>query len=117
MADMNFMNSELEYAEEWLPIVGWEGFYEISNLGRVEYVTVSENQLRSYKNGTSKKILGEKSHKEKIRDSEVTEIRRLYLEGFLQKEIAEQFGVCQQLVSLIVRGKHRKFNPEGQEIS
>jgi hypothetical protein len=29
------MSPELEYAEEWRQVVGFEGFYEVSNLGRV----------------------------------------------------------------------------------
>jgi hypothetical protein len=29
------MSPELEFAEEWLPALGWEGYYEVSNLGRV----------------------------------------------------------------------------------
>lgn len=29
---------DLEFAEEWLPVVGWEGYYEASNLGRVRSV-------------------------------------------------------------------------------
>jgi hypothetical protein len=29
------MSPELEFAEEWLPALDWEGYYEVSNLGRV----------------------------------------------------------------------------------
>jgi len=29
------MNPELEYAEEWRCVIGFEGYYEVSNLGRV----------------------------------------------------------------------------------
>ena len=29
------MSPELELLEEWLPIIGYEGWYEVSNLGRV----------------------------------------------------------------------------------
>jgi hypothetical protein len=36
---MNQTNDpSVEFSEEWLPVVGWEGYYEVSNLGRARSV-------------------------------------------------------------------------------
>lgn len=43
------MNPELEYAEEWLAVLGYEGLYEVSNLGRVRTIA----RINVYKNGRS----------------------------------------------------------------
>lgn len=44
------MIPELEYAEEWLAVIGYEGLYEVSNLGRVRTVA----RLNVYKNGRTR---------------------------------------------------------------
>jgi len=38
--------SAYEYLEEWLPIVGYEGLYEVSNIGRVRRVAGSQDGNR-----------------------------------------------------------------------
>lgn len=43
------MSPELEYAEEWLPVVDYEGWYQVSNLGRVQ----SLPRLINYSDGRS----------------------------------------------------------------
>jgi hypothetical protein len=47
------MNEQLEWAEEWLPAVGFEGRYEVSNLGRVRSIartaTFSDGRLYAHK--------------------------------------------------------------------
>lgn len=192
------MQLELEFAEEWLPVIGFEGWYEVSNFGRVRsvprsitysngrvrqqsgillgqrldrygYLTVSlkRNQRgRPYtvhslmarafigppppghtvdhKNGKKLDNIignleyvtpaeqihramaigiahvnphGEKNTMAKLTDVEVTEIRRLYLEGMTQTVLAKQFGVNNSQISRIVNRKRRRFNTEGQETS
>jgi NUMOD4 motif/HNH endonuclease len=193
---MACMSPELEYAEEWLPITGWEGFYEVSNCGRVrsvarlierkdgrirqlsgkllrpglagggypfvhlyrpgkkkqayihalvaaafigpcpplaqvdhndgnklnnffgnlEYVSGQENMRRAGVNGLMRR--GERHHAAKLTDAQVTEVRRLRLEGMTHQSIADNFGVTRECISRILQGKNRKrkFNSEGQEI-
>jgi DNA-binding NarL/FixJ family response regulator len=38
----------------------------------------------------------------KITPQRVLEVQRLYAEGFLQKEIGEFYGVCQQTISQVL---------------
>ena len=45
---------------------------------------------------------GEKSHKAKLTDKDVLEIRRLYKEGKMLRRIAEQFGVNESTIKAIV---------------
>jgi len=51
---------------------------------------------------------GEKHGLAKLTESDVREIRALYVDGWLQREIAEVFGIVQQQVSHICRGKRWK---------
>ena len=41
------MSPELEFAEEWLPALDWEGYYEVSNLGsrHLKLEGMSDRQL------------------------------------------------------------------------
>ncbi len=48
---------------------------------------------------------GERNGGAKLTDSAVVEIRRLYKEGEMQKDLAERFGVANQLISRIVNRK------------
>lgn len=43
----------------------------------------------------------------KLTDAQVREIRELKASGWIQKSLAEKFGVSQTQISLIVRGKSR----------
>jgi hypothetical protein len=155
--------------EKWLPVVGYESLYEVSDFGNVRRIEgvfywrptgkILRNQLTydgysrvflsKTKDGGRKKwefvhclvmaaFVGPKLkgydvdhkdrnrsnndlsnlsylyHKEnkfkKLSHAKVTEIRRLYFEGFSQIELAEQFGIKQPHVSRIVNFISRKWN-------
>ena len=49
-------------------------------------------------------IRGHNQHSSKLTENDVIQIRRLKEIGVLQYKIAEQFGVCKQTVSDILRG-------------
>jgi hypothetical protein len=45
------MSPELEFAEEWLPALGWEGYYEVSSLGRVRSLSRLTRYRGRWKSG------------------------------------------------------------------
>lgn len=49
---------------------------------------------------------GENNASAKLTDADVLEIRRLVSEGTYQKDVAEQFGVSQPLISMIALRKN-----------
>jgi hypothetical protein len=52
---------------------------------------------------------GESHYHAKLTDAQTREIRRLYGSGrMLQREIGQRYGIAQQTVSKIVRGKNRR---------
>lgn len=68
--------------------------------------TPQENVRDSMKHGTAACLRhGESSVAAKLKLSDIYEIKWLYLHGYLQRELAEQFGVTQRHVSDIVRDK------------
>lgn len=181
------MSPELEFAEEWLPVVGYEGCYEISNFGRVrslprlsqgrwpkgywnkgrilrlqlaengylrvelnrdgshrrfpvhrlvseafigpcppgrqidhidgnklnnvignlEYVTPKENIRRAAELGNRRPVRGEKHYAAKLTDSQVSEIRRLKIEGMSDRQLGETFGVSRRHINRIVNKQKR----------
>jgi DNA-binding transcriptional regulator LsrR (DeoR family) len=53
-------------------------------------------------------VNGERNRVHRLSDVQVAEIRLRYSQGGVkQRELAEEFGVGQQLVSMIVAGKRR----------
>lgn len=71
-----------------------------SNLG---YGTQKVNVRDGYRNGRSP--LGEARSVAKLNDEQVRDIRLSAAKGESQRSIAARLGVCQQLVSGIVRGR------------
>jgi len=73
--------------EEWRPIDGYDGMYEISTEGRV----------RSWKSNTVKTSM-----------DDADEIRAMYSTGnYTQQQISSKFGICRAQVSNIVCFKSR----------
>ncbi len=64
--------------------------------------THQDNMDDKVNKGRQSRLRGEKNPEAKLSDSEVQEIRTLYEDGFLQREIAKFYEVSQQAVSLIV---------------
>lgn len=95
---MEFMN------EVWRDVPGYEGTYQVSNIGRVK--SLSRVIVREYK---SRPLHGSLNPASKLSEQQVSDIRRLAAEGRLsQSFIAKRFGVCQALISNIKNGKIRK---------
>jgi len=65
----------------------------------------SKNIQQCYDDGRAFICCGENSGNVKLTESKVLQIRELYRDGWLQREIAEKFGICQVRVSEICRGK------------
>lgn len=80
-----------------------------NRLDNLEWVTPRDNQLHKhavlgYPHQRPEPRFGERHPHSKLTDDKVREIRRLAAEGtLLQREIAELFGVKQNVVSRIVR--------------
>ena len=77
----------------------------VSNL---EWCNQSHNMLHAIENGLCN-IRGHSQHSSKLTEDDVREIRRLKNSGMLQYKIAEQFGICPQTLSNIIRGKIWKW--------
>lgn len=77
-------------AERWLPVVGYEGFYEVSDLGRVRSVRSGQVLiLRNATNGYRAACVNVNGHKEKLL------VHRLVLSAFVRPpQIGE---VCNHL--------------------
>lgn len=91
-----------------------------NKLENLEWVTPSENQLHSYRNGLQIPLRGKyhwmKKHPDriprgskqgnsKLTESDVIRIRSMRSSGDTLFKIADEFGVCFQLISLIYRRK------------
>ena len=76
--------------------------------------THKENMQDQLRHGTAACLRhGEESTASKLSLSEVMEIRKLYEQGYLQRQIADLFGVTQRHVSDIVRGQTWKADLPG----
>lgn len=65
-----------------------------------------DNMRDMYSKGRRRSQKGAEHHRTHLTDDQVLEMRRAYVEnGTTQTELAARFGVSQQQVSLIVRGK------------
>lgn len=69
----------------------------------LEWVTSRENIEHAMKMGLIKPRFGEKAPNNKLSASQISEIKALLSAGKMQREIAKQFGVCQQNISRINR--------------
>jgi len=67
--------------------------------------TQKENIRKCHAEGRASDRKGEKHGQAKLTDDDVREVRALYADGWLQREIAEEFGIAQSNVSIICRGK------------
>ena len=84
-------------------IDGCKANNHVSNL---EWNTHSENSQHGFDNGLIKPKKGIKNGQAKLNEDQVLEIRKLYKTGdYTQAALSKIFGVCFQLISLIVRRK------------
>lgn len=95
-------------------IDGNKGNNSASNL---EWSTSQENQIHAYRKKLQTPMRGSKHFAAKIKERDILKIKELWFHSgknkeckivknsLCQKDIAEKFGINQQNVSLIVRGK------------
>jgi hypothetical protein len=69
--------------------------------------TPADNAADREVKGRRKSLVGERHQNAKLTWADVCEVRRLYADGLLQRQIAERFGVTQPLVSMILSGRSR----------
>jgi DNA-binding XRE family transcriptional regulator len=71
-----------------------------NRIENLEWVTLSENIIHAYHNNLLVRR-GEKHTQNKLKESDIFEIRILLDKGFTQTQIAEKFGVIRQTISCI----------------
>jgi hypothetical protein len=82
------------------------GIKHDNRVENLEWVTLSENMQHAAKLGLLQGVKGSKNVHSKLTESDVLEIRRLYVPGKVSmKELAGMFGVCEQHISVIIRRK------------
>jgi hypothetical protein len=81
-----------------------------NNIYNLEWVTYKENSKHSFITGLNKGPVGELCGTSKLTENQIIDIRSKYSKGnFLQKELAEEYGVTRQAISKIIlknRWKH-----------
>ena len=79
-----------------------------NKVDNLEWVSPSENNFHAIETGL-RNIVGENHGRCKLTDVEVAEIRKLYSQGgYVQRELAEMYGVAGSHVSEIVNYQTRK---------
>jgi len=83
------------------------GVKDDNRLGNLELATYSENMIHAFRTGL-KTQWGDKNPAAKLSNEDVAQIREVYAQGHVtQATLAEQYGVCFQTISDIVRGTRR----------
>lgn len=77
-----------------------------NNLSRMSR---SQNQLHAIKMGLQKYKRGEDHYLSKLKNNEVSEIKKLVFAGFSQAYVASRFEVSRTLINTIVKGKQRVY--------
>lgn len=86
-----------------LPVVNHENSIRHDNFYRnLTWTTHQGNVIHGFEKGFMKGANGTKNPRAKYTDDQVIEIRRLFKEGCLQKEIALKFNCKQQSISKII---------------
>lgn len=77
-----------------------------NHVSNLEWVTNQENRNHAVKHSLI--ACGEVTNSAKLSEAHVRQIRRMYLEGYKQEDIAKTFTISQQNVSSIINGKSWK---------
>lgn len=84
-----------------------DGVKTNNNSNNLQWVTPSENNLHSYKNGLNVSKKGEDHFAAKLNNNEVAEIKRLLDQGMNYKPIAKLYNVSTTLIGAIKRKSRR----------
>ena len=76
-----------------------------NRVDNLEWVTHSENNKHAYDNGLKVPTKGEQHGRAKLTEAKVREIRDRYDNGCPQYKLAEEYGVSQRHISMIIRGE------------
>lgn len=76
-----------------------------NNVSNLEWCTAQENEKHSFEVLGKKVLRGEQKNQSKLTELDVIEIRDLYRYGYLQRELAEFYGVGRRHISDIVNKK------------
>jgi hypothetical protein len=83
-----------------------DGHAHNNRADNLRWGTRSENMQDAIRHGTF--VFGDRHPNVKLSDANVVEVMKLWALGWSQGKIGARFGVDQKLISLIVRGKHRR---------
>jgi hypothetical protein len=75
--------------------------------------TPKDNSQDAVRKGRNTRLYGEQNGKAKLTRAAIVKIRRLYKAGgVFQRELAEQFGVCEATISYVINGgRWKRFPP------
>lgn len=76
-----------------------------NNVNNLEWVTDKENRLHAKTTGLLNPPRGSRNGLAKLKESDILEIRKLFMSGKSQAEIGRLFNVDRRNIHLIVRGK------------
>ncbi len=94
--------------EHWKDIAGYEGYYQVSNLGRVrsldrDIVPHGKNSALMVERGRSMK--GVRANTAKLTDAKVRAIRRRVAKGAKYVHLAAEYGVSDIAIRLAALGR------------
>jgi hypothetical protein len=74
-----------------------------NHVSNLEWATKKENEDHALQNGL--KVKGEQNGGSKLTEIEVIEVRKLFKEGWLKKDLAQKFGITRNSISNIIKRK------------
>jgi hypothetical protein len=77
----------------------------------LRWATPAENSADRERHGRTWHPSGSTNPKSKLTEAQVAEVKRLCASGVRQRNVAEQFGIRQSAVTMIVNGKRRGSQP------
>lgn len=82
-----------------------DGVKDNNHISNLEVVTPKENTAHAWREGLTKKYLGEKCSTSKLKDEDILKIRKLSKSGVSQSKIAHLYKMHQTNIHYILSGK------------
>ena len=86
-------------------VAHWDNDRLNCRVSNLRWATPAENQFDKHRHGTMPDQRGSRNHAAKLTESDIAEIRRLRIDGLLQREIADRFDVNRSLISMVLSGQ------------